>query len=372
MLFLIFLLFSSGLWAAVGKVTALKGSADLLRDNTKTEIHTGTVLQPHDRIITHQATRLQILFEDKTVISLGQNSDFRIDEYLYNSRQVAAKFSIKQGLFKSITGKIGKIAPKRFRIKTANATIGVRGTTIIGETTPGVDIIACTSGQISVTSHYGGEVIVDAGERTIVRQNKPPRQAQKVNHVLLGTLEKQSDPAALQNQTTAEPAETPVSTSQKTREEKKEQSWVDTQKSDQKVVEIIEKEPSLQDIQHVIGNATPTYHGKVVDGETSYGAIRQDETNDVRLGFDLGAGTMQGNMKFRDEVQDYDIDVAGRVKADGSFDFNSQNGYDGGGSGVLEGEQYENANGGFDFQERDIQTQTPLNRIEGKFETTRE
>ena len=369
---LLLLLSASTLLASIGEVKALRGEAKLIRGETTTALKQGTELELHDTIKTGLNSKLQIVFNDKTVISLGQKSDFRVDDYLFTKKEVKAKFTIKKGFFKSITGKIGKIAPKHFKVKTANATIGVRGTTIVGETSPKMDIIACTYGQIEVVSRYGGAVIVDAGERTIVRENMPPRQAQKVNHVLLKALEKKSDPAVTVPTETTLPQPDPASVREETREEKKEQSWLKQEDSDKQAVEIVQKEPALEDIQKVVGSATPTYHGKVVEGHTSYGTIKQNSTNDVRLGFDLGAGSMQGNMKFQDSVQDYDIDVAGRVKADGSFDFNSQNGYDGGGKGALEGEQYEHANGSFDFQERDIHTQTPINTIEGKFETERE
>ena len=127
---------------------------------------------------------------------------------------------------------------------------------------------------------------------------------------------------------------------------------------------------SLEDIQQVIGSRKPVYEGKVTHGSTSYGTIRQDDYNNVRLGFDLGAGTMEGNMKFADTIQQYDIDIAGRVKDDATFDFNSQNGYNGGGNGLLSGEKYEQANGSFSFEEEDLFNQH-TNKIEGEFETRR-
>ena len=86
-----------------------------------------------------------------------------------------------KGLFRTITGKIGKIAPKKFKIKTKNATIGIRGTEIVIKASPiGGDKIACTRGAISVVSNFTGKSVdVEAGKITEVKPNAspaPPRE----------------------------------------------------------------------------------------------------------------------------------------------------------------------------------------------------
>ena len=187
------LLLSSSLLASIGEVTALKGKADLLRGKEHIDVRVGTKLEEHDQINTKINSKLQIVFNDKTVISLGQKSEFSVDEYLFEDKNVQAKFSIGKGFFKSITGKIGKIAPKHFKVKTANATIGVRGTTIIGETSEKLDIIACTYGQI-VVSTAQGSVVVNQGERTVVARAKAPVEAQKSIKLFLNNLIKKQIP----------------------------------------------------------------------------------------------------------------------------------------------------------------------------------
>ena len=364
--FYLFLIFLTSLQASIGEVTALHGHATLIRGTQTVEVHTGTKLEIHDAIQTDKASKLQMRFNDHTVISLGPKSKFQVDDYLFTKNNVRAKFTVKRGFFKSITGKIGKIAPSHFKVKTANATIGVRGTTIIGETTPKFDMIACTYGQIVVTTAQGS-VVVNQGERTVVAREKAPLRAQKVNRIILKQLDQKSDPAvAPVPETIPSPAsvttETPVTKETKT--EAKEQ-----QKSEE-TTEQITAAPTLDDIKRVVGTDKPVYEGRVTEGKTSYGEIMQNSNNRVRLGFDLGEGSVEGNLKFDDPVQNYDIDVAGHVKGDGSFDFNSQNGYDGGGKGKLEGKKYENANGDFRFEEKTF-FNLKKNTIEGKFETSR-
>ena len=364
-LLILLILSANLLYASVGEITALRGKADITRGEKHIKGNVGTKLEEGDEIITAAKSKLQMMFNDKTVISLGQKSSFKIDEYLFDKKSPSAKFSVGSGFFKSITGKIGKIAPKKFKIKTANATIGVRGTTIIGEVATKRDIIACSAGQIVVSS-AGSSVVVNAGERTIVEETKSPRQSQKVNAILLKQLDKKSDPtnSDIAISETSDVSQATTKSSQKEAEKKAEKEaekfepWNEDKGTH-----------SLEDIQKIVGEQKPTYEGKVVEGVTNYSAIDKDSSN-VKLGFDLGSGNVDGTMKFQDNVQNYDIGVAGKVKGDGSFDFNSNNGYDGGGQGDLSGDQLQNANGSFGFKETDI-ISNEVNNIDGKFETTK-
>ncbi len=361
------LICSSTLLASIGKVSALRGSADLFRNGEQKAVVKGMKLEEHDKIKTASNSKLQIVFNDKTVISLGQKSELSVDEYLYDDHNKKAKFSVTKGFFKSITGKIGKLAPKHFKIKTANATIGVRGTTIIAETTKKLDIIACSQGQIEVVSQRGS-VIVNQGERTIVSSVKAPTKAQKINTILLKQLEKKSDPSSI---------ETTISTTTKQIDKETKQEDASKQKLTAKEEEksallqeeTILKKDDLDTIKNIIGTQTPVYEGKITQGTTSYGEIKKDGINSVNLGFDLGAATMDGKLKFEDNIQQYDISIAGKVKDDGTFSFNSINGYDGGGKGKIEGDKFEHANGEMNFAEQDLFSQK-INNIEGKFETT--
>ncbi len=361
------LICSSAVFANIGEVTALRGNADLFRDGKRKSVEKGLKLKEHDRIKTAANSKLQVIFKDKTVISLGQKSELIVDEYLYNDKDKKAKFSITKGFFKSITGKIGKLAPKHFKVKTSNATIGVRGTTIIGETSKKLDIIACSRGQIEVVSEKGS-VIVNQGERTIVAQAKAPAKAQKVNMIILKQLDKKSDPTSIETKASSQTKN--INNEQiKENVSKKKTQAKQEEKSTILTEETISRRADLSDIQKVLGTQTPVYEGKITQGSTSFGDIKLDGVNKVNLGFDLGAATMDGNMKFEDPIKRHDISVEGKVKDDGTFNFNSVNGYDGGGKGKIEANGYKKANAKIDFEEKDLFTQKS-NFIKAKLETT--
>jgi len=57
---------------------------------------------------------------------------------------------LKHGFFKIVTGKIGKIAPERFKVKTKAATIGIRGTQFMASVQDEHETIACSKGALVV------------------------------------------------------------------------------------------------------------------------------------------------------------------------------------------------------------------------------
>lgn len=152
------ILLSTTLWAGVGKVALLKGEATLERGVQKLALQNGTSLEEKDTIKTSKDAQVQLMFEDKTVITLGSESEFKIEEYLNDTANPKAKFKFNQGAFKTITGQIGKTAPDNFTLETKTATIGIRGTIVAGNVPPPPlpsmppmpEAIFCLGGTITV------------------------------------------------------------------------------------------------------------------------------------------------------------------------------------------------------------------------------
>lgn len=130
LLVIIFSIFiSTQAFAQVAKVTAINGTATIERDSQSVNAKIGIAILEKDIIKTAENSRLQMIFKDKTVITLGKSTSFSVQSYLYDeTTQSNANFSLTKGFLKSVTGKIGKVAPKRFKIKTKTSTIGIRGT----------------------------------------------------------------------------------------------------------------------------------------------------------------------------------------------------------------------------------------------------
>jgi len=169
---LLIILMSLSLWANIGHIMAMQGSADIKRADTSLKATIGMPLKEGDEVLTHKQSRMQVMLNDDTVVTIGANSVFSFEEFLFdNSKKSKISMRATRGFFRSVTGKLGKIAPERFKVKTVSATIGIRGTDFSGEIADKKELFQCFSGAISVT--FQGVVNkIDAGMMLQILQNK--------------------------------------------------------------------------------------------------------------------------------------------------------------------------------------------------------
>jgi len=138
---------------SVATLTALKGSVAIQSENVSINATLGAKLSEKDHVITQDKSKAQIIFNDETIVTVGKNSDFSISKYIFDDKKdQAVEFSMIKGAMRAITGRIGKIAPQKFKVRTKTATIGIRGTnfTVIA-LEDGSMHAYCTYGAISVT-----------------------------------------------------------------------------------------------------------------------------------------------------------------------------------------------------------------------------
>ena len=191
---LLMLLFFSSMFASIGKVSAVVGDAKIERGNKNIVVKIGIPLFEKDIIRTKKNAKVQLIFKDNTIVTIGKNSALDINTYLYdkkNPKNSKTDLNFFKGAFKTITGKIGKINREKFKLRTKSASIGIRGTIILGNQT----VIACTQGGISVES-AGITVDVNANELTKVEENKAPSKAENITNNDLNNLEKSLEPAS--------------------------------------------------------------------------------------------------------------------------------------------------------------------------------
>ncbi|MDT8404440.1 FecR domain-containing protein [Sulfuriflexus sp.] len=123
-----------------------------------------------DTIRLAEESRLQARFIDNQLVALKQNTVFRIDEYEFNGKQdgsESAAMSLLKGGMRSVTGAIGQLNKKNYKVKTPVATLGVRGTIWNGHVchagSCGSDIADGFYGAVSdgavVISNQGGEQV---------------------------------------------------------------------------------------------------------------------------------------------------------------------------------------------------------------------
>jgi hypothetical protein len=168
---ILLLLLKLSLLASIGNIMAIKGSADIQHGDSKKAAKSGMSIEEGDSIVTGKKSRVQVMLKDETVVTIGAKSLFEFEEYLYDtSKKSKVTMRASRGFFRSVTGKIGKLAPERFKVKTASATIGIRGTDFSGEIFGDREIFKCYSGAITV-EYDGGSQDIDAGMMAEIRKD---------------------------------------------------------------------------------------------------------------------------------------------------------------------------------------------------------
>ncbi|WP_419770113.1 MAG: FecR domain-containing protein [Candidatus Marinarcus sp.] len=214
-LLLLFIL-ANFLFASIGQITALVGDVKISRDSNTILAKLGEELEKNDVINSSKGSKAQITMNDNTIITIGQNSTLNIFDYVYDANkpeESKASFGFMKGSFKSITGVVGKINKEKFKLKTKSSSIGIRGTTIIGNQ----QIIICTDGAISVTAN-NFTVNVDKQEFTRTLQGQAPTPPEPLKQETLDSVQKGLNAESSDSNTT-ESTETKESTTS-TEEEK--------------------------------------------------------------------------------------------------------------------------------------------------------
>ena len=115
---------------AVAIILLSKGDVSITSSNGMIrQAKTKDLLFVGDRLETRKNGFVQVNFKDGSSLRLSKNGDFTVDAYHFNEMKKEAKheISVEQGTLSFIAGKISKIAPENYKIKTATAVIGIRG-----------------------------------------------------------------------------------------------------------------------------------------------------------------------------------------------------------------------------------------------------
>ncbi len=124
---------ASQLYAAVaiGSIVAVKGYAHATSAEGKfRRLQLKSPVYLNDTIATGDGARVQIMFNDNSIISQGEKGEITIDKYVYspkNKKDVKCSMKIARGIVRVLTGKITDLNPERFKVQTRRASIGIRG-----------------------------------------------------------------------------------------------------------------------------------------------------------------------------------------------------------------------------------------------------
>jgi hypothetical protein len=115
-----------------GRIKVSTGSAFILRDGAQIPAQVGQVVFESDGLRTAADGKIGVTLTDDTRLSLGPNSELKLERFMYSPADSAFGLALKfvKGAATYVSGRIAKLAPDSIRLETPAAIIGVRGTTL--------------------------------------------------------------------------------------------------------------------------------------------------------------------------------------------------------------------------------------------------
>lgn len=207
--------FSAQAFAAAGTAQFTAGDVQLKRaDGGLTPLAKGKDIDSGQAIVTGADGRAQVRFTDGGLVSLQPNTEFKIASYVdkLDAKEDRFLVDLLRGSMRAITGLIGKRNRDNYKVNTATATIGIRGSGFnvgynpdgtLSVTTELDAIEVCTAGGcVGLTAGESVKVLNDtqAPVRTNVRATvptPPPVQEAQLASQQAGLLTQFKAPAAL-------------------------------------------------------------------------------------------------------------------------------------------------------------------------------
>ncbi len=198
---LLFLCLSQNIFAAteIGFVKELSGTAFArLPTEDRRELNAGDQIYQSDLITTEARSSIKLRLKDDTQFELGANASLIAKKFAYQQEAEEDSLSIQllKGTFRFVTGLIARNKPQSMSVDTTVATIGIRGTNVIGEvdTTSATIILvepedASRKTAIVVSNSYGSVTIDEPGYGTeIPDEFSPPSPPKRMRLQTINNL----------------------------------------------------------------------------------------------------------------------------------------------------------------------------------------
>jgi len=117
----------------IGQIRNASGAVDVIRTGATQHAAAGDKVFQEDVISTGADGSIGITFADNSLISLGPNSELKLDQFQFNPAAHTGNFdsSLNKGTLAVKSGLIVQQNPESMRIHMQAATLGVRGTEFV-------------------------------------------------------------------------------------------------------------------------------------------------------------------------------------------------------------------------------------------------
>jgi len=114
----------------IGSVRTLAGTAVAVRGGSEIVCQDGMHLHAEDTLRTGADGRLGVILRDGTRISLGPNTELKLDRFVYEPAQGRFELLLKmaRSVVAYISGKVAEFSPESAKLETPVGMVGLRGT----------------------------------------------------------------------------------------------------------------------------------------------------------------------------------------------------------------------------------------------------
>jgi hypothetical protein len=159
--------------AIAGSVMQMRGAAYADHLDSSDNLYRSMTVHVGDRIVTGRNARVALKMKDGAILTLGADTEFVISAYSYSKKlqQGSATLELVRGAFRAVTGAIGKLKGRDFKVKTAAGVIGIRGTDFWGgfHFSEALDVALLDGDGIYIENAAGRIEITRPGEGTTVQ-----------------------------------------------------------------------------------------------------------------------------------------------------------------------------------------------------------
>jgi len=178
----------------IGKIVTLRGTVKGAMAGSSAS----SALQANDHVFQGQTITsgedgfAEIVFKDESIFSIGRNSEIILDTFIYNpdKGQGETVIDMTRGVFRFLSGAIGKAMPNKVRYKTPAATIGIRGSGAVVRIEPnGATQVVLTHCCVDISNDQGTtkldnpltySVIASKGSKPTEPKPLPPAEKNKL------------------------------------------------------------------------------------------------------------------------------------------------------------------------------------------------
>lgn len=186
---------------SIGTVTKVNGSVYAVMEGSNDErnLNIGSNIFEKETVHTKEKSSATIIFNDKTRFELGPKAELEASQYVYtgNNDEDSMSIQVLKGAFRFVSGLVAKHRPESMKVRTPVATIGIRGTQVVGEATATSATIILVESEdtsqnsaIDVYNNFGSVTIDEPGYGTEIPDEvsppSPPRRMrlQTINNLM--------------------------------------------------------------------------------------------------------------------------------------------------------------------------------------------